>query len=376
MHQIARFLRPAGGGIFTVSTGRRSQEALQRTLYDARDAEEVQIKWGNALDAVGRARVVVLGIPSDCGAGLARGAAFGPEGIRAALLRLCPDFAARAARYQILDVGDVFVVPQLLHDDMLSEEQRRWTRAALYGPAAAGDADLPVSPLSIAERVVEELLRVNPTLRIFMLGGDHSVAWPVVAALARRTVGSWAIVHADAHTDLLPQRLGVRICFATWAYHANELLGRGGRLVQVGVRASSRSKEHWESTLGVRQFWADEISARGEAVIDDVIRHLQELGIRSVYLSNDIDATDGAAAPSTGAPEPDGLSPEFVSALIARVGAEFPLLGADVVEVAPPIGSAQDAQRTMEIAARYMLTSLAALAGAPEMTEHPGMTTS
>jgi len=376
MDQIARFLRPAGGGIFTVSTGRRSQEALQRTLYDARDAEEVQIKWRKALDAVGRARVVVLGIPSDCGAGLARGAAFGPEGIRAALLRLCPDFAARAARSQILDVGDVFVVPQLLHDDMLSEEQRRWTRAALYGPAAAGDADLPVSPLSIAERVVEELLRVNPTLRIFMLGGDHSVAWPVVAALARQTVGSWAIVHADAHTDLLPQRLGVRICFATWAYHANELLGRRGRLVQVGVRASSRSKEHWESTLGVRQFWADEISARGDAVIDDVIRHLQELGIRSVYLSNDIDATDGAAAPSTGAPEPDGLSPEFVSALIARVGAAFPLLGADVVEVAPPIGSAQDAQRTTEIAARYMLTSLAALAGAPEMTEHPGMTTS
>ena len=84
--------------------------------------------------------------------------------------------------------------------------------------------------------------------------------------------------------------------------------------------------------------------------------------MRRVYLSNDIDATDCGGAPSTGAPEPDGLSPDFVRALIARVGAEFPLLGADVVEVAPPIGSADDARRTAEVAASYMLDSLAALA--------------
>jgi arginase family enzyme len=367
MDQLARFLRPAGGGIHTVSTGRTSREALQKALYGAHDAEEVQAKWRKALDAVGRARVAVLGIPSDCGAGLVRGAAFGPEAVRSTLLRICPDFSARCQQVDILDVGDVFVVPQLLSDDMLSEAQRRATRAALYGPSAAGDADLPVAPLSIAERVVDELLRVNPSLRIFMLGGDHSVAWPVVAALARRVTGSWAIVHLDAHTDLLPHRLGVRICFATWAYHANELLGRGGRLVQVGVRASSRSKGHWESTLGVRQFWADEVRARGGAVIDDLIRHLQGLGVDSVYLSNDIDATDGAAAPSTGTPEADGLRPDFVSTLIARVGAAFSLLGADVVEVAPPIGSSEDSRRTSEVAAGYMLASLAALAGAPEL---------
>ena len=192
---------------------------------------------------------------------------------------------------------------------MLSEEQRRRTRAALYGPSAAADASLPVAPLSIAERAVGELLARNARLGIFMLGGDHSVAWPVVAALARHVSEPWAIVHVDAHTDLLPERLGVRLCFATWAYHANELLGRGGRLVQVGVRASSRSKQHWESTLGVRQFWADEVRARGDGVIDDVIAHLRGLGVARVYFSNDIDATDSAAAPSTGAPEANGLAP-------------------------------------------------------------------
>ncbi len=364
MDDLSQFLRPAGGGIHTVSTGRAEREALQRTIYGARDEAEVAVRWRAALEAVATARVAILGIPSDCGAGLARGAAFGPEAVRAALLRRVPDFAARAAAAGIVDVGDVFSVPQLLTDEMLSEAQVRRTRAALYGTP---EREWPVAPLTIAERVVEELLRARAGLRIFMLGGDHSVAWPVVAAIARHVAEPWAIVHADAHTDLLPERLGVRICFATWAYHANELLGRGGRLVQVGVRTSSRSKHHWESTLGVRQFWADEVRARGEAVIDDVIVHLSTLGVRRVYLSNDIDATDGAAAPSTGAPEPDGLTPEFVRALIERIAATFPLLGADVVEVAPPIGSAEDARRTAEVAASYMLASLSALAEAPAL---------
>jgi agmatinase len=364
--ELARFLRPAGGGLYTVSTGRAEQVALQRTLYGAADEAEVDLRWRAALAAVPRARVAILGIPSDCGAGLMRGAAYGPQGVREALLRLQPTFRDVAAREGIVDVGDVFVIPHLLHDEMLSDGQRRAAAAALYGASAA--PELPVSPLSIAEHVVDRLLTLNPDLRVFVLGGDHSVAWPVVAALARHAREPWAIVHPDAHTDLLPERLGVRYCFATWAYHANELLGRGGRLVQVGVRASGRDRAHWEGTLGVRQFWADDVRARGTAVIDDVLAHLRAIGVRRVYLSNDIDATDAAAAPATGAPAGDGLPVSFVRALIRRVAAEYPLLGADVVEVAPPLGPPEDARRTSEVAAWYMLDSLAAMIGVAALT--------
>jgi agmatinase len=363
---LGRFLRPAGGGLYTVSTGRAEQLALQRTLYGAANEAEVDARWRAALDAVPRARVAILGVPSDCGAGLMRGAAYGPQGVREALLRLCPTFRDIAAREGIVDVGDVFVIPHLLHDDMVSEGQRRAAAAALYGAHAA--PDLPVSPLSIAERVVDRLLTLNPDLRVFVLGGDHSVAWPIVSALARHAREPWAIVHPDAHTDLLPERLGVRYCFATWAYHANELVGRGGRLVQVGIRASGRDKAHWESTLGVRQFWADEVRARGTGVIDEVLAHLRAVGVRRVYLSNDIDATDAAAAPATGAPAADGLPVAFVRALIRRVAAEFPLLGADVMEVAPPLGPPDDARRTSEVGAWYMLDSLAAMIGVAALT--------
>ncbi|MBC8133601.1 MAG: arginase family protein, partial [Deltaproteobacteria bacterium] len=168
----------------------------------------------------------------------------------------------------------------------------------------------------------------------------------------------------DAHTDLLPERLGVKYCFATWAYHANDLIGRGGRLVQVGVRASRHPRQHWESTLGVRQFWAEDIASRGEnAVLDEILAHLRAVGIRDVYLSNDIDGTDAAEAPATGAPEGGGLSVGFVRRLIARLGQEVSLIGADLVEVAPPIGAPEAAQRTVNVGAHYVLDSLAALTG-------------
>lgn len=358
-------LRPAGGGVYTVSTGKREQAALQQELYGASSPEHVQAAWLADLGQLASARVAILGVPSDTGAGLIRGASLGPAALRHAMLAAEPGLRTRLAAQGVFDAGDVFVVPQLLHDEMLSADQITRTRAAIYGtvdPILA--ATLPVSPLSIAERVADRLLALNPRLKILLLGGDHSVAWPIVAALARHRTdhAPWAIVQPDAHTDLLPERLGVRHCFATWAYHANELLGRGGRLVQVGVRSSGRPRAHWESTLGVRQFWADEVRARGdEGTIDDVLAHLERIGARAVYVSNDIDATDAASAPATGAPEFQGLTPAFVERLIFRLGERLPLLGADLVEVAPSIGAPEEARRTCEVGALYVMTSLKAL---------------
>jgi agmatinase len=331
------------------------------------------------LGQVRTARVAILGIPSDTGAGLVRGAAFGPAALREGVLAVLPDFPDRARRAGVIDVGDVFVVPQLLHDEMLSQSQCDATRAAIYGARAGGQVaslpddavrpSMPVSPLSIAARVMSVLLTINPTLKICMLGGDHSVTWPIVSALAAHRQRPFAIVHPDAHTDLLPERLGVKYCFATWAYHANELIGRGGRLVQVGVRASGYPRQHWESTLGVRQFWAHEVATRGDAaVIEDVLLHLRSTGVRDVYLSNDIDGTDASWAPATGAPEGGGLSVSFVRTLIARLGRDFSLIGADLVEVAPPIGAPEAAQRTVGVGARYVLDSLAALTGSDDFS--------
>ena len=140
---LARFLRPAGGGLYTVSTGRAEQLALQRRLYGAATEAEVDARWREALARLAGARVAILGIPSDCGAGLMRGAAYGPMGVREALLRVCPTFGDIAAREGVVDVGDVFVIPHLLHDDMLSASNRSTTCSAIESGATGRSSAAP-----------------------------------------------------------------------------------------------------------------------------------------------------------------------------------------------------------------------------------------
>jgi arginase family enzyme len=354
LDELSTLLKPAGAGLFLVSTGRAEQQQLQRALYRVSTDDEVQQRFRQALERVASAKGVVLGIPSDVGAGFQRGANLGPQAIRSRLLEDDPDWPARCDALGLVDVGDVFVVPQLLHDDMLSASQLAASRQALY--PGHPDADrLPVSPLSIAERAWTLLLGLNPSLKVFTLGGDHSTAWPVVRPLNTARGGApWGIVQSDAHTDLLEHRLGVKYCFATWSWHANEVLGRQGRLTQVGIRATLRSREHWESTLGVRQVWARDVRANPDRALDDVLAHVKATGVNGVFFSNDIDGTDSAWADATGTPEPEGLEPDWVVALIRRLGAEVGLLGGDVMEVAPSLTRRPDsARRTVGLAARY-----------------------
>jgi agmatinase len=361
--ELALLLRPAGGGIPLVSTGLAAQQELQRRLYGVADDAAVDARWREDLVRATTARAVLLGIPSDAGAGFRRGANLAPAALRARLLRDDPGFLARARAAGLVDLGDVVVVPQLLHDEMLSEPQREATRAALYPAVNPADRSaLPVSPLSIAERALSLVAAANPEAGVVVLGGDHSAAWPVVKALAAARAGL-AIVQVDAHTDLLPERLGVRYCFGTWSYHANDLLGRGGRLVQVGTRASRHDRSYWESSLGVRQLWADEVRRDPAKALDRILEHLEEIGAERVYLSNDIDGTDAAHADATGTPEPGGLEPAFVVELIRRVGREIGLAGGDVMEVAPELGDRASTDRTLDVAVRYLKETIAATLG-------------
>ncbi len=352
LDELATILRPAGAGIFLFSTGKAQQLELQKRLYGVTTEEEVQKKFRERLSKIASARAVMLGIPSDVGAGFRRGANLGPQAIRLAMLE------RGTLHKDLLDLGDVFVVPQLLHDEMLNPAQISAARAALYPGIAE---PLPVSPLSIAERAWQLIFSLNPKVKPFALGGDHSTALPGVMALARQHPQKLGVVQPDAHTDLLKERLGIKYCFATWSYHANEALGRSGRLTQVGIRASGKDQQHWESSFGVRQFWAKDILKDPGRAIDQVIAHVKSTGVTGVYFSNDVDGTDEKFADATGTPEPDGLTPEWVLELIARLGRDVGILGGDVMEVAPSIAPRADSvERTVGLAARYFEATVGA----------------
>ncbi len=361
LDELALLLRPAGGGLFLVSSGRDAQLALQRTIYGAASDADVEIRFKESLARIATARGVLLGAPSDVGAGFRRGANLGPQAIRTKMLEMHPEILGASNEHGLVDIGDVFVCPQLLHDSMLSAEQLRASRASFYPAVAPEIRDtLPVSPLSLSERALDLVFQLNPNVIPFVIGGDHSNAWPVVSAMARANK-RFGIVQPDAHTDLLEERLGVRYCFATWSFHANDLIGRKKRLIQVGTRASRREKAHWESTLDVVQFWADECRADPKGAVDRIVAHAKSLDLPGVYFSNDIDGTDSEFADATGTPEPLGLHPDFVVDLIRRLGAEVGIVGGDIMEVAPPLQDRPDSrERTVSLAVRYLVETIKA----------------
>jgi agmatinase len=317
--ELALYLRPPSQGVYAVSTGKKEIEEFAVNYLG-----EYFLNWKDQLLKIKDHKVAILAIPSDTGAGILRGASRGPEGIRKSL-----------GKAPCLDLGDIITVPQLLHDSMLSIDQIKKIRKFLYPNIYR---KLPVSPMSILERVYQLIKKINPKMRIHLLGGDHTCSWFSFKNIYNQE-DDLGILHFDAHTDLMPHRMGVEYCFSTWAYHANDLMGRGNKLLQVGIRASSRTKGYFEKNLQVKQFWADECIRLGEeGIAQKVIDHFQKHKIRKLYISNDIDGTDQKWASACGTPEPNGLSEGDVLTILDYVhGADIEVVGADLVELAPDL---------------------------------------
>jgi agmatinase len=325
LKDIPHLLTLPGSGVFTVNTGKEKKERLTMAYYGTKDPEKARKKWLTSFAALSPEIPWVLGIPSDNGGGIQRGANWGPLVLRQELL---------AEKERFFDLGDVRVIPHLLHDKYLNDETLRLCRKALYGQANR----LPVSPLSIAEKAVTDLYKKHPSARILGFGGDHSTSYPLVKAWlrSRKDLAKTAVLHFDAHTDLLAARLGIDLCFGTWTYQILDDLESRDHIVQVGIRSSAKTKKHWKETLGVEQIWAGDVRKWGaEKTVEKLRAHYHRLGVRELYVSFDIDALDEKYAAATGTPEKDGLLPTDCAVIVRKLAEEFAVTGADLMEVAP-----------------------------------------
>lgn len=348
LNELKKILCPPGEGVYTVHTAKERRIALQEKIYKTKNETKIRDLWEKSLKDIPSTSLAVIGIPSDNGGGIQRGANWGPLSVRLAMSEEdTPSF---------LDLGDIRVIPHLLHDKYLRPTLISECRKALYGSAKTL---LPVSPLSITEKSILNLHKINPKLKIFAIGGDHSVSYPLVKAFIeakKKQKIKIGLLHFDAHTDLMQKRLGVDLCFGSWTYHIAKLLKTPSHVVQVGIRSSGKPKAHWEKTVGVKQWWAKDIQKMGiESITEKTIAHFKKLGVEELYISFDIDALDEKFASATGTPEPDGMKPYECVTMIRAVAKNFSVTCADLVEVAPfvlpPNASVQDQKQTLDTAA-------------------------
>jgi agmatinase len=259
-------------------------------------------------------RVGLLGLPTDVNSSYLRGAAKAPAEIRKALFSPSSNMSSETG----VDLG----APGLLIDE--------------------GNVALAEEPGDVEriEGAVGALIKRG--LTPLLLGGDHSVTYPVLRAVAAAH-RSLSILHFDAHPDLYDVFEGNRLSHACpFARIMEEGLAR--RLVQVGIRTlnahqASQAKRFGVTIVEMRDFAAARVPIpRGP-----------------LYVSIDLDGLDPAFAPGVAHPEAGGLSVRDVVQVLHRV--KGPLVGADVVELLP---SADQNGRTA-VAAAKLVKELAGL---------------
>lgn len=186
----------------------------------------------------------------------------------------------------------------------------------------------PVLDIETPDKMVEAVYQrakkyLDDDKYLVTLGGEHSVSCGVIRAFSEK-YNDLTVLQIDAHADLRDDYHGSIYNHACVMRRAQEYC----KVVQVGVR--SMCIEEKPNMIRDNMFFAHEIRDNSNWLLDVVSR----LG-RNVYLSIDLDGFDPSVLPSTGTPEPGGLTWWQVADLIKMVNHQRTIVGFDVVELCP-----------------------------------------
>jgi agmatinase/guanidinopropionase len=252
--------------------------------------------------------VAILGVPFDSGTSYRSGTRFGPRKIREASLMIWGHHSTFGItplkKLKAVDYGDVSVIPPSIEQTM----------NAIMNTAS-------------------DIINAGTTL--ITLGGDHSIALPLLRAHAKK-FGPVSLVHIDAHIDTWESEFeAVPYSHGTPFRHAlNEGLIRKGEYVQIGIRGPVSGENDYEDAiaLGARTITIHEVMEKG---IPEILQEVHQCMKGPVYVTVDIDSADPAFAPGTGTPEVGGLTSYQLLQLVRGLNG-LDLIGFDLVEVSPP----------------------------------------
>jgi len=249
--------------------------------------------FGGAIKRSPSYELAILGIPFDEKSSYLRGTAGGPDAIRAS--------STGRARNPETELG-----VDLEQDTVIVD---------LGDVDTSGDVDKTFREIETAVTAI-----LKKKARPILLGGDHSVSYPILKAMAR-AYRALDILHFDAHPDLYEDLYGDRLSHACPFARIMED-GLAESLVQVGVRAATANQRANARRYGVRMVEMKDFR-------DGLVLKFKN----PLYISFDLDSLDPAFAPGVNHQEAGGLTTRQAIDLIHRLEAR--IVGLDVVELNP-----------------------------------------
>lgn len=266
------------------------------------------------LDQVQNADIKIIGVPFDTGVSYRPGARFGANHVRESSRLIRPYNPATDtspfAQSQVVDAGDLAVNPFNINEAI--------------------------------ETIQEEALELTADgSSLVTIGGDHTIALPLLRAASQRAGAPVAMLHFDAHLDTWDTYFGAEYTHGTPFRRAvEEGILDTEAICHVGTRGPLYGKKDLEDDkrFGFGIVTSSDVYYQGVREIVDKLR--MRIGNRPLYISVDIDVLDPAHAPGTGTPEAGGItSRELLEILRGLRGLN--IVGADIVEVAPAYDHAE-----------------------------------
>ena len=249
--------------------------------------------FGGAIKDSAKYNIAIIGIPYDEKSCYLKGASRGPDAIRAA--------STGKAINPWTELG-VNLEEELVMVDL-------------------GNVDVSGDFEKIAHRIEKRILDILDKGAIpIVLGGDHSISYPLVKTFSRR-FRPLDILHFDAHPDLYDELYGDRFSHACPFARIMEG-GYAERVVQVGIRAATGEQRQRASKHQIQMIEMKDI----RSILSLDFSH-------PVYISFDMDSLDPACAPGVSHHEPGGLTSRQVIDIIHALQGD--IVGMDVVELNP-----------------------------------------
>ncbi len=192
--------------------------------------------------------------------------------------------------------------------------------------------------LNVIKQFVRRIYQKNEKIIPVMIGGDHFCSYPVIKIVGDifNEKDEFGVLLFDAHLDFYQEWDKGVYSHATVSHRVYDLdYINNKNLLIVGVRDIDIPELEIAESEKIRYLSAYQLLEGLDNYIENIISFFKKSGIKSLYVSIDIDTLDPSIAPGTGFAIPGGLTYRELWKILKNICKNFNIIGFDLVEVAP-----------------------------------------